>query len=355
LSGEPGASEKEAAIREHFVHQAASCDVLGSPFTARLCRALSRSLDKSTATGRLVLDWPGHTRHDALSLRLCGALHALVLSGKDGELSAIYPPAEASEETLARTLPGAIARNDEFLRRSLGSAPQTNEIARSGMLLPGFLTIARETELPLTLHEIGSSAGLNLLFDRFHYRYGDAEWGNASSPVRLAPEMRGAPPPLEGDLKVVSRQGSDIAPIDVADEADRLRLRSYIWPDQALRLSRLDAAIELAADVSFSLEKADAAQFVKQRLGARRPGSVFVLFHSIMWQYMPETTKEEIEAALAEAGKTTSSSVPIAWLRMEPIDTRNPHATMSLTLWPGGATRHLAKCDYHGRWIEWMA
>jgi hypothetical protein len=355
LSGEPGSSEKEAAIREHFVHQAASCDVLGSPFTARLCRALSRCIDRTTATGRRVLEWPGHTRHDALSLRLCGGLHALVLSGKDGELTAVYPPAEADEETLGGTLPGAIARNDEWLRRSLDSAPQTNEIARSGMLLPGFLAIARETGLPLALHEIGSSAGLNLLFDRFHCRYGDAEWGEPNSPVRLEPEVRGAPPPLEGDLKVVWRQGSDIAPIIVADEADRLRLRSYIWPDQALRLSRLDAAIELAADVPFSLEKADAALFVKQRLGARRPDSVFVLFHSIMWQYMPETTKAEIEDALAEAGKTASSSAPIAWLRMEPIDTRHPHATMSLTLWPDGATRHLAKCDYHGRWIEWMA
>ena len=40
---------------------------------------------------------------------------------------------------------------------------------------------------------------------------------------------------------------------------------------------------------------------------------------------------------------------------MEPLDTRDPHATLSLTLWPGGETRHLAKCDYHGRWIEWLA
>ena len=43
--------------------------------------------------------------------------------------------------------------------------------------------------LPLALHEIGSSAGLNLLFDRFHYHYGDTEWGDANSPVRLAPEV----------------------------------------------------------------------------------------------------------------------------------------------------------------------
>jgi hypothetical protein len=348
-------SEKEATIRNHFVHQAAGCDGLGSPFTARLCRALSRCIDRSTATGRRVLDWPGHTRHDALSLRLCGGLHALVLSGQDGELSAVYPPAETDEETLVRTLPGAIARNDEWLQRSLDSAPQTNEIARSGMLLPGFLAIARETGLPLALHEIGSSAGLNLLFDRFHYHYGDAEWGDVNSPVRLAPKVRGTAPQLDGTIEVLFRQGSDIAPINVADEADRLRLRSYIWADQTQRLLRLDAAIELAADVPFSLEKADAALFVKQRLGKLRPGSVFVLFHSIMWQYMPETTKKAIEAALSEAGRAASSGAPVAWLRMEPADTRDPYATLSLTLWPVGETRRLARCDYHGRWIEWIS
>lgn len=354
MNGSAGEREKEAAIRNHFVHQAVGSDGLGSPFTARLCRALSRCIDRSTATGRRVLDWPGHTRHDALSLRLCGGLHALVLSGQDGELSAVYPPVGTDEETLARMLPGVIARNDERLLRSLDSAPQTNEIARSGMLLPGFLAIARETGLPLALHEIGSSAGLNLLFDRFHYHYGDAEWGDANSPVRLAPEVRGIAPPLDGSLEVLSRQGSDIAPIIVADEVDRLRLRSYVWPDQTQRLSRLDAAIELAAEEPVSLEKADAARFVKQRLGEQRPGSAFVLFHSIMWQYMPETTKQEIEAALSEAGRAASSAAPVAWLRMEPVDTRDPYATLSLTLWPGGETRRLARCDYHGRWIEWI-
>ena len=71
------------------------------------------------------------------------------------------------------------------------------------MLLPGFLPIARETGLPLALHEIGSSAGLNLLFDRFHYRYGDVEWGDPASPVRLAPEVRGNPVPIDGAAEIV--------------------------------------------------------------------------------------------------------------------------------------------------------
>ena len=106
-------------------------------------------------------------------------------------LAAVYPPQEASETELRNACRKQSRRHDLELLASLDSAPQTNEIARSAMLLPGFLAIARETVLPLTLHEIGSSAGLNLLFDRFHYRYGDVEWGDTASPVRLAPEVRG--------------------------------------------------------------------------------------------------------------------------------------------------------------------
>ena len=80
-----------------------------------------------------------------------------------------------------------------------------------------------------------------------------------------------------------------------------------------------------------------------------------MLFHSIMWQYLPDTTKQAITSTLLEAGASATRKTPIAWLRMEPLDTRASHATLSLTLWPGGETRHLAKCDYHGRWIEWLA
>jgi hypothetical protein len=345
---------REITVREHFRGQAAASDTLESPFTARLCRALADILDRNTLTGTRTLDWPGDPRVDALSLRLCGGLHAIVLSGDDALLAAAYPPDAADEETLRRVLPGAIARNDLRLATSLAGAPQTNEIARSGMLLPGLLLIARETGLPLALHEIGSSAGLNLLFDRFHYRYGEVEWGDPASAVRLQPELRGAAIPMDGVANVVSRKGSDIAPIYVKDSAGRLRLRSYIWPDQTARLERLGAAMALAAATPFELERTDAAAFVAKNLAARSPGSAFVLFHTIMWQYMPRATKDAILAALQEAGEKATADAPIARLRMEPRDPANNWAVLSLTLWPGGETRRLANCDFHGRWIEWI-
>lgn len=342
------------ALREHFLRQADGCQQLGSLFTARLCRALPDLLDDMTETGRRVLNWPGDPRPGALALRLCGALHHLVLSGADEALAVVYPPATVHDGTLATALKASIRRNDAAINRFLDSPPQTNEVGRSGMLLPGFLTIARETGLPLAVHEIGASAGLNLQFDRFHYRYDGAEWGDPASPAQLAPEIRGVSPRLDGDLTVVSRSGCDIAPIDISNPAARLRLRSYIWPDQPLRLERLNGALELAKANPPALVAKDAATFVRDALAGRKPGEAFVLFHSIMWQYMPAATQAAIADLLEQAGGDAVAGAPIAWLHMEPNDTRDPHAMLTLTLWPSGETRKLARCDYHGRWIEWI-
>ncbi|MEO3997033.1 DUF2332 family protein [Mesorhizobium sp. CAU 1732] len=342
-------------IAAHFEHQAVACAKLGSPFTARLCRLLVGIVENTTQTGRRISEWPGNPRADALALRICGGLHRLVIEKADAALVAAYPPRNSDDATLSTAVADAFRRHDAVLFAGLDSAPQTNEIARSAMLLPGFLAIARETGLPLALCEIGSSGGLNLLFNRFFYRYGDASWGDAASPVKITSELRSSTLPLAGGLDIVSRHGCDIAPVDVAQRDGQLRLRSYIWPDQPARLERLDGAIALAGQNPYRLEKADAADFVKAQIANRPKASAFVLFHSIMWQYMPAETKASILATLDEAGSSATRDAPIARLRMEPRDPKGGWATLSLTTWPGGETRRLAKCDFHGRWIEWTA
>ena len=97
-----------------------------------------------------------------------------------------------------------------------------------------------------------------------------------------------------------------------------------------------------------------AADFVRKQLADREAGTVFVLFHSVMWQYMPEAERDDIEAQMHAAGRNAGAGDPIAWLRMEPMALADPYCTLSLTLWPDGTTRHLARCDFHGRWIEWL-
>ena len=171
-------------------------------------------------------------------------------------------------------------------------------------------------------------------------------------------------PPLEGTLTVRSRAGCDIAPIDSGDPVARLRLRSYVWADQATRLARLDAALAIAAEFPPQLVRADAADFVAQALAGRAAGGGFVLSHSIMWQYLPDAARAAVTAHMEEAGAAATPAAPVFWLRMEPLSSSGPFATLSLTQWPGirgpvargpgGGTRRLARCDYHGRWIEWI-
>jgi hypothetical protein len=344
---------RESFMRARFLAQAEGCLSLGSPFTAGLCRALARVLSGETEVGRRCLDWPSDPEADALPLRLCGALHALVLDGTDKVLAAAFPPRAAPEFVLSALLPATLRDHDRRLAAALDVAPQTNEVARAAMLLPGMLLLARECGLPLSLHEIGASAGLNGLFPRLGYRYGAGRWGDADSPVQLAPEVRGAAVPLEGNLQVARIEASDAAPLRLTRPAEKLRLRSFVWPDQALRLARLDRAIALASETRLRPPAAaDAAAAVSGWLERRRPGETAVLFHSITWQYLSAETKRAVVTAMAAAGAAANPQAPLAWLRMEPFAAAKG-AGLSLTLWPGGQSRHLADCDFHGRWIAW--
>ncbi len=251
------------------------------------------------------------------------------------------------------TLRSVVKSHDDWLFEFISSPPQTNEIARSAALLPGFMSIAAQTGLPLALREIGSSAGLNLFPDHYRYRYGDVSWGDQTFPSELAPAMRGAVPNLSGQLAITSRRGNDLAPIDLKSLDDQCRLRAYVWADQSERQQRLDAAIKVAQVGTFSMQSGDAAVFVEQELGTRKTGEVFVLFHSVVWQYLPQDTKNRITAAMHSAGRTASVEAPVAWLSMEGRDGQDPlHASINLTLWPAGETQSLGLSDFHGRWLD---
>ncbi|MEF2074141.1 DUF2332 domain-containing protein [Consotaella aegiceratis] len=341
------------SILEQFTRQVEACEHLGSPFTARLCRLLPDLIDDTTLTGRAVRDWT-HDGLAAMPLRLTGALHRLVLAGADTGLAAVYPPNEATDAELSEAMRAALAGHDAEIRRWLDSPPQTNEVARAAGLLPGLLVATRETGLPLALFEIGSSAGLNLSLDAFRYTYGNRSWGDPDSAVHLQPELRGAEPDLTGSLRIAARRGCDRSPIRIENADERLRLRGYVWADQPARLARLDAALALARGVDATVERCDAADFARLVLADPRPGVTTCLFHSIVWQYLPEATKNDIETAVHGAGRIASPEAPIVWLTMEP-DRNGPGAALLLELWPGGERRQLGRMDFHGRWLDWRA
>ncbi|WP_117191903.1 DUF2332 domain-containing protein [Rhizobium terrae] len=346
------ASEDE--IRQAFREQVVAGQTLGSPFTSRLGRLMLAHLDRSTAVGRRVLSWEGDpgTRGDLVPTRLAGALHALVIDGKDDRLKAAYPPNAVDDDTLWTAIRSAFEAHEAFILERLNFAPQTNEVRRSSGLLAGFLTVADLIGKPLILSEFGASMGLNLNWDRYRYDLGGFLWGDPSSPVQLKPDWQGLPPP-RAEITVQDRAGCDLNPLDPHSPEDRSRLLSYLWADQADRVARTRAALEIAGRHTAFVEKGDALAWLRdRRLKVLQPGTVHVVYHSIAWQYLPPEARALGETIIAEAGSRATEDAPLARLQME-MDDDPESAALSLQIWPTGETRELARIDPHGRWVKW--
>ncbi|GEO86033.1 MULTISPECIES: DUF2332 domain-containing protein [Alphaproteobacteria] len=345
--------DRPESVRQSFLRQARACNDLGSPFTARLCRMAAERLDESTAVGRRLLQWQGDptSSGDALALRLAGSLHAVVRSGQDPHLAGVYPPhTNLDDDALWAAVDAALRRDETFILAWLRSAPQTNEVRRSAALLPGFLTIAKLFSKPLMLSEVGASAGLNLQWDRYAYRLGDFSWGTTSS-VTLTPDWEGPPLP-DADLVVSQRAGCDLNPLDPSCSDDRERLAAYIWADQTDRLERTRKALEIAEASGLKIERADAIQWLAERLVQPHEGLVHVIYHSIAWQYFPEDLKARGEALITQAGDRATTDAPLARLQME-ADDQADGAALSLQVWPTGERHEIGRADFHGRWIKW--
>jgi hypothetical protein len=349
----------EVLVREAFAEQAKWCLKLGSPFTALLCEVLGERLTQRTRTERRVLQWPGNPlpQVDGLPLRLCGALHSLARAGTIPELSALYPPAALPDrEALWQAVSAALRDDRPEFDRYLAAAPQTNEVGRSAMLMCGFLTLAARTQLPLSLYEIGASAGLNLIPDRYRYRFGALEWGQPDARPLLAPECTGGAPAVAAPLRVIARRGCDIAPLDLSRSEDRERLMSYVWPDQPERRALLEAALETAVRAPPCVEQMEAAQWVERVLANpdESAPSVHVLFHSIVWNYLPEDTQRRISAHMLLRSRAATREHPLAWLRFE-LDPLMPPASLRLRLWPDGEDSLIAQAQPHGRSISFLS
>jgi hypothetical protein len=350
-----------ADIVEAFERQIGWCDSAGSPFTARVLEAALADWRAGGALRELLPRWPldggpGDASKDALPLRVAGALHAMALDGSDAAVAALYPPQRDSFD--AQAGPVAVSRalrtQRERVADYLQSAPQTNEIGRSAVLLGGFAEVARDTGLPLATLEIGASAGLNQFWHRFRYELGGAGWGDPASPVLIRSDWRGQAPALPVSFRIASQSACDLAPIDLRRPGAALRLESFVWADQRERLERLRAAIALASACDLRVEPADALAWARRELASSRPGQATVLYHSIMWQYLPPSTRDGLHKAIAAAGARATREAPLAWLALEPPPAADVVFELRLTTWPGGESRVLATAHPHGREATWL-
>ncbi len=184
---------------------------------------------------------------------------------------------------------------------------QTNEVGRCAVLLPAL------PPGPLALVEVGASAGLCLLLDRFHYEFGASALGDSSSPVRLRCAADG-PVPLPPRIpEIVWRHGLDASPIDVRDDDAVRWLLACVWPDHRQRRERLEAAIDLARTHPPAVGAGDLVDDLPALLAEVPDDAQLVVFHSAVLSYVSPDRRRAFASRLADA----STRRAVVWLSNE--------------------------------------
>ena len=340
---------------ESIERQAASCAHIGSPLYAALLTGLAGDFLSGGITAELLEGVSAEPVHDAVPLRYLATAHRLALAGDAPELAECYPSCGGvwdGNDPSDRFLSVVAKHRGEFIR-GLQRNVQTNEVGRAVVLAAGCSFLSERHGRPLRTFEIGSSAGLLSRWPHYAYDTGETRMGDRSSPVHFGPTWFEAPRPcLHPGIEVVDQAANDIAPIDVTTDEGRLTALSFLWPDQTERYERLDAAIGVAKHHPLRIDQGDAGEWLAARLTPPSPGdTTTVVFHAIVWQYLPSATKNTMTTALSAAGAAATPDTPLCWLRMEPATSE--HADLRLTSWPGGRDEVLAHVGYHGASVRW--
>jgi hypothetical protein len=335
--------------RGEFLRQAEVARALGSPFVASVLEAGERHLSSAPRTAALIQSWPGDPAAAALAMRFNAAIHALARRGRPRWLEALY---EREHDDFDGALSATLRSEDDFIARWMRQPTQTNEVNRAGAIRAALMVASDRLALPFELLELGSSAGLNLNLAHYAYDLGGLAVGRADSPVQVAPAWYGAPPP-HASVQVLSARGVDLHPLDVADEATRERLMSFVFADQPARAERLGKAIALARCHPPHITCGDAVSWLAEQLDVRQhEGQCRAIFHSMVLQYLSSEGRKAVTDLMAAAGKRATKTRPLAWISFEWAADRSK-VQLSLTLWPTGETQQLALCHPYGAWIKW--
>lgn len=240
-------------------------------------------------------------------------------------------------------------RKDEVVDLLVHRRTQTNEVGRCAILLP----VLAQIEGPLSLIEVGASAGLCLLPDRYRYRYGDRSVGDSGATVLLECRAIGPVPVPERLPDVVWRRGIDVSPIDITDEEDVRWLEACVWPDDGERASRLAAALDAARLEPPVVERGDAVERTADVVSQAPAGTTIVVFHSALVPYLTDAARRDFEQLVRD--------LPVTWVSNEGagvvssltgprVDVAAERGAFVLA---EGATV-LAMSDPHGAWLEWI-
>ena len=298
---------------------------------------------------------------------LFAAVHELLLAGAQHPLRDYYPDVLADEKPVRAPGPETYAvfqdfvwSRQEIIRPVLETRlVQTNVVRRTTCLLPLFAEVAqRAAGRPLALIEIGTSAGLNLHWDRYYHRYdlpsgAYHSWGDVGSPVHLTTQVRGDTPlpAMPPAIRVVWRRGIDLNPIDVNDVAAMRWIRALIFPEHIERHHTLEAAARVARAHPVPVLKGDALEQLPALLKEVPSASQLCVYATMVLNQFSADGRQALHDLLSACSRAR----PVALLTMGGV--REGWGRLHLTDFADGriSRRHLADCHAHGRWLEWQA
>jgi hypothetical protein len=326
------------------------CAEIGSPFYARLCELMAEDAEEGGPTLDVLGPTLAEPFDDYHAIRLLDGIHWIVLEGDAPELAPHYRSLGGDNDADAAWphLRALLADPPEHAIEALGHPPQTNEPARSAALIVGLLEVAARTGLPLRLMELGSSAGLNLHVDRYRFEAGGRGVGPEDSGVRFVDHWLNGTPRVDAPFEIAGRAGCDLYPVDLRQPSERTRLLSYVWPDEGSRFALNRAAVEIASADPVVIERAPVDDWLDAQLeGGLTDGVATVVFHSLVWLYLPGETRARIRDRLEQVGRAAPGRSPLAWLRYEQESDHRGACDLRLTLWPSGGDELLATGSHH--------
>lgn len=336
--------------------QAVACESIGSAMYTRLFQDLADDYADNGRTYAILAGRSTRPIHDAIPLRLAAAVHRIVLSGRDERLARHYPSVggKPGSDFTADFIAYMRDHLDE-IDVALTQQVQTNEVGRSVVLLSLSHWLTTQNVDAFDLLELGASAGLNLNFDKYYACSGQLRMGDSQSSVRFMGDSFSHTPDLpKTGAQVHRKRGVDISPLHITQADDEMRLMSFLWPDQKIRLERTRAAIDIAKLNPPVVDSASADMWLQQQL-SRPFERATVVFHSIVWQYLGAGTQNGVREALASAANRATTQTPLLWVRMEPA---GPVADVQVDVWDGTSLdsvhHRVAEVGYHGQNVNWL-
>ena len=224
---------------------------------------------------------------------------------------------------------------------------QTNEIRRCSYLMPAFGVIANENPgRPLAQIDVGASAGLNLLWDSYRYRYSDgSSYGPERSGVLIEAETRTPMPGIPDRFPQVSfRTGIDLSPVDLSDDEEYRWMTALVWPDHTDRAELLAAARSIWLETPPEVLAGDAVAVLPGVLSRVPDDAVLCVFHChTLNQFPVEARSAFYEVLMRESERRTVYHVPSEGERMSVDRIMGRRSTTIIS----------ARRNAHGRWIEW--